>query len=80
MVVFMLYNNIRALAKLKKKGKKIGKLRYKYGKFRSFKVQEFQNQFNAIVTGNRLDELYISLGRTLYSSPHRGEDEVIIKR
>ncbi len=26
MVVFMLYNNIRALAKLKKKGKKIGKL------------------------------------------------------
>ena len=47
----MLYNNIRALAKLKKKGKKIGKLRYKYGKFKSFMNQ---SGFK-IETGGRLD-------------------------
>jgi len=37
MVVFMLYNNLKVLRELKKKGKKVGKLRYKkYGKFKSF--------------------------------------------
>ena len=37
MVVFMLYNNLKVLAELKKKGKKVGRLRYKkYGKFKSF--------------------------------------------
>jgi len=53
MVVSMLYNNLKALSEpeLKKKGKKIGKLRYKYGKFRSFMNQ---SGFK-IETGSRLD-------------------------
>jgi len=51
MAVFMLYNNLRALAELKKKGKKVGKLRYKYGKFKSYMNQ---SGFK-IETGNRLD-------------------------
>ena len=47
----ILYNNLKALAELKKKGKKVGKLRYKYGKFRSFMNQ---SSFK-IETGSRLD-------------------------
>jgi len=44
MVVFMLYNNLKALSelkkRLKKRGRKVGKLRYKkYGKFKSFMNQ-----------------------------------------
>ena len=40
MVVFMLYNNLKALSELKKRGRKVGKLRYKkYGKFKSFMNQ-----------------------------------------
>ncbi|MHC1611634.1 MAG: helix-turn-helix domain-containing protein, partial [Candidatus Methanospirareceae archaeon] len=36
MVLFMLYNNLKAMRELKKKGKKVGKLRYKkYGQFKS---------------------------------------------
>ena len=59
MVVFMLYNNLKALAELKKKGKKVGKLQYKkYGKFKSFILN--QSGFNIIETGNRLDRLYLS--------------------
>ena len=38
MVVLMLYNNLKAMRDLKKRGKKVGKLRYKYGKFRSFRA------------------------------------------
>ena len=51
MAVFMLYNNLRALAELKKKGKKVGKLRYKYGKFKS---SMNQSGFK-IETGSKLD-------------------------
>jgi len=51
MVVLMLYNNLKAMKDLKKKGKKVGKLRYKYGKFKSFMNQ---SGFK-IETGGRLD-------------------------
>ena len=59
MVVFMLYNNLKALSALKKRGKKVGKLRYKkYGKLKSFILN--QSGFKLIETGSRLDMLYIS--------------------
>ena len=59
MVLFMLYKNLKALRGLKKKGRKVGRLRYKkYGRFKSFILN--QSGFNIIKTGNRLDRLYIS--------------------
>nr|MCR5853277.1 hypothetical protein [Methanophagales archaeon] len=83
MVVFMLYNNLKALAELKKKGKKVGKLRYKkYGKFKSFILN--QSGFKLIKTGNRLDRLYISKVGEVPIRIHRPVEgkikQVIIKR
>jgi len=83
MVVFMLYNNLRALAELKKKGKKVGKLRYKkYGKFKSFILN--QSGFKLIKTGNRFDRLYISKVGEVPIRVHRSIEgrikQVIIKR
>ena len=58
MVVFMLYNNLKALSALKKRGKKVGKLRYKkYGKFKSFILN--QSGFKLIETGSRLDVIHL---------------------
>ncbi len=59
MVLFMLYNNLKALRELKHNGKKVGKLRYKkYGNLKSFILN--QSGFKVIKTGKRLDKLYIS--------------------
>jgi len=83
MVVFMLNNNLKALAELKKRGKKVGKLRYKkYGKFKSFILN--QSGFKLIKTGNRLDKLYISKVGEVPIRVHRSVEgrikQVIIKR
>ena len=83
MVVFMLNNNLKALAELKKKGKKVGKLRYKKrGKFKSFILN--QSGFKLIKTGNRLDRLYISKVGEVPIRIHRPVEgrikQVIIKR
>jgi len=83
MIVFMLYNNLKVLAELKKKGKKVGKLRYKkYGKFKSFILN--QSGFKLIRTGNRLDKLYISKVGEVPIRVHRSVEgrikQVIIKR
>ena len=83
MVVFMLYNNLKVLAELKKKGKKVGKLRYKkYGKFKSFILN--QSGFKIIETGSRLDKLYISKVGEVPIRIHRTVEgrikQVIIKR
>ena len=83
MVVFMLYNNLKVLAELKKKGRKVGKLRYKkYGKFKSFILN--QSGFKLIKTGNRLDRLYISKVGKVPIRVHRPVEgkikQVIIKR
>jgi len=83
MVVFMLYNNLKALSALKKKGKKVGKLRYKkYGKFKSFILN--QSGFKIIETGKRLDKLYISKVGEVPIRIHRPIEgkikQVIIKR
>jgi len=83
MVVFVLYNNLKVLAKLKKKGKKVGKLRYKkYGKLKSFILN--QSGFKLIKTGNRFDRLYISKVGEVPIRMHRSIEgkikQVIIKR
>jgi len=83
MVVFMLYNNLKALAELKRKGKKVGKLRYKkYGKLKSFILN--QSGFKIIKTGNRSDRLYISKVGEVPIRIHRPVEgkikQVIIKR
>ena len=83
MVVFMLYNNLRALAELKKKGRKVGRLRYKKrGKFKSFILN--QSGFKLIETGNRFDRLYISKVGEVPIRIHRSIEgnikQVIIKR
>ena len=57
MVLFQLYNNLRVLTKLKKNGRRVGKLRYKkYVK--SFILN--QSGFKVIKTDKRLDSLFIS--------------------
>lgn len=59
MVLFMLYNNLKALRELKKNGRKVGKLRYKkYRHVKSFILN--QSGFKVIKTDKRLDRLYIS--------------------
>ena len=83
MVVFMLYNNLKALSALKKRGKKVGKLRYKkYGKFKSFILN--QSGFKLIEKGSRLDKLYISKVGEVPIRMHRSIEgrikQVIIKR
>jgi len=83
MVVFMLNNNLKALAEMKKRGKKVGKLRYKkYGKFKSFILN--QSGFKIILTGDRLDKLYISKVGEVPIRVHRSIEgrikQVIIKR
>ena len=83
MVLFMLYNNLKALRELKKKGRKVGKLRYKkYGNFKSFILN--QSGFKVIKTGNRLDKLRISKVGDVPIQIHReieGEiKQVIVKQ
>ena len=83
MVNHRLWSNIRVLHELKKKGRKVGKLRYKkYGKFKSFILN--QSGFKIIQTGNRLDRLYISKVGEVPIRIHRFIEgnikQVIIKR
>jgi len=83
MVLFMLYNNLKALRELKKKGRKVGRLRYKkYGKIKSFILN--QSGFKVIKTGSRLDRLYISKVGDIPIRAHReieGEiKQVIVKQ
>jgi len=53
------YSNLSSLVALKKKGRKVGRLRYKkYGQFKSFILN--QSGFKVKTTGNRLDNLYVS--------------------
>jgi len=83
MVLFMLYNNLKALRELKKKGRKVGKLRYKkYGQFKSFILS--QSGFKVIKTGKRLDRLYISKVGDIPIRIHREIEgkikQVIVKR
>ena len=82
MVLYQLYSNLRALAKLKKNGKKVGKLRYKGKWFKTFVYN--QSGFKIIRTGKRLDKLHLSKIGNIPIRIHReikGKiKQVIIKR
>lgn len=76
MVLFMLYNNLKALRELKKKGRKVGRLRYKkYSQFKSFILN--QSGFKVKITGNRLDKLYVSKVGDIPIKLHRQVEGVI---
>lgn len=56
---YRLFSNLRALARLKKNGKKVGRLRFKgKGWFKTFTYN--QSGFKIIKTNNRLDKLHLS--------------------
>jgi len=82
MVLHQLYSNLKALAKLKKNGKKVGKLRYKGKWFKTFIYN--QSGFKIIETGRRLDKLHLSKIGDIPIRIHRkikGKiKQVIIKR
>jgi putative transposase len=57
--VYRLFSNLKALAKLKEKGKKVGRLRFKgNGWFKTFTYN--QSGFELRKTGKRLDRLHLS--------------------
>jgi putative transposase len=59
MVVYQLFSNLKALAQLKQKGKKVGRLRFKgKGWFKTFTYN--QSGFELRKTGKRLDRLHLS--------------------
>jgi len=82
MVLHQLYSNLKALAKLKKNGKKVGKLRYKGKWFKTFVYN--QSGFKIIRTGKRLDKLHLSKIGDIPIRIHREIEgkikQVIIKR
>lgn len=58
-VLYQLYSNLRALSQLKKRGKKVGRLRFK-GRDRYNCFVYNQTGYKIIETGNRLDKLHLS--------------------
>lgn len=83
MVLFTLYSNLSSLVALKKKGKKVGRLRYKrYGSFKSFILN--QSGFKIKTTENRFDKLYVSKVGDIPIMIHREIEgdikQVIIKK
>ena len=82
MVLYQLYSNLKALSRLKKKGKKVGKLRYKGKWFKTFVYN--QSGFKIIRTGKRLDKLHLSKIGDIPIRIHREIEgkikQVIIKR
>lgn len=57
MVLYQLYSNLKAISRVKKKGKKVGRLRFKKSRF---SLNYNQSGFKLIKTSNRLDSLYLS--------------------
>lgn len=74
MVLFQLYNNLKVLSKLKKNGRRVGKLRYKKY-LKSFILN--QSGFKFIKTDKRLDKLYISKVGDIPIRIHRMIEEKI---
>jgi len=78
MVNYQLWSNIKALSQLKKKGKKVGKLRYKTGN--SFKTLNF-NQSGFGIDGNKLILSKVGAIRIKLHRPIEGEIKgIIVKR
>lgn len=83
MVLHQLYSNLRSLTALKKKGRKVGRLRFKgKGWFKTFTYN--QSGFRILTTGKRLDVLHLSKIGNVPMRVHReiqGEmKQVIVKR
>lgn len=80
---YRLFSNLRALAKLKKNGKKVGKLRFKSkSRFKTFSYN--QSGFKIVATDKRLDKLHLSKVGDIPIRVHRKIDgrikQVIVKR
>jgi len=83
MVLYQLYSNLKTLSRLKKNGKKVGRLRFKSkGRYKTFVYN--QSGFKLIKTGKRLDILHLSKIGDIPIRVHRQVDgkikQVIIKR
>jgi len=83
MVLYQLYSNLRALSRLKRNGKKVGRLRFKgKGWYKTFIYN--QSGFKLLKTGERLDLLCLSKIGDMPIRVHRvveGEiKQVTIKR
>jgi len=83
MALYHLYSNLKALSRLKKSGKRVGRLRFKgKGWFKTFTYN--QSGFKLIRTGKRLDLLYLSKIGDVPVRLHRGVEgnikQVIIKK
>ena len=58
-ILLQLYSNLRALGRLKKNGRRVGRLRFrKYGRYKTFVYN--QTGFKLIETGTRLKKLHLS--------------------
>jgi len=83
MVLYQLYSNLKALSQLKKKGKRVGRLRFKVeGWYKTFTYN--QSGFNLLKTGKRLDVLCLSKIGDIPIRVHREVEgaikQIIIKR
>jgi putative transposase len=81
--VYRLFSNLRALAQLKKNGKKVGRLRFKgKGWFKTFTYN--QSGFKLRKTGKRLDRLWLSKIGAIPIRVHREIEEnikqIVIKK
>ena len=58
-ILLQLYSNLRALSRLKKNGRRVGRLRYrKYGRYKTFVYN--QTGYKLMETGTRLKKLHLS--------------------
>lgn len=83
MVLHQLYSNLKALSRLKKNGRKVGRLRFKgKGWFKTFVYN--QSGFKLIRTGKRLDLLHLSKIGDIPIRIHRPVEgrikQVVVKR
>ena len=83
MVLYQLYSNLKALLRLKKNGKKVGRLRFK-GKGWYKTINYNQSGFKLMKTGRRLDLLHLSKIGDIPIRVHRSVEgeikQVVIKR
>ncbi|MEM3532053.1 MAG: transposase [Candidatus Methanomethyliaceae archaeon] len=83
MVLHQLYSNLKSLSRLKKNGKKVGRLRFKgKGWYKTFVYN--QSGFRLIKTGKRLDSLHLSKIGSIPIRVHRTIEgrikQVMVKR
>ncbi|MBU4266040.1 MAG: transposase [Candidatus Altiarchaeales archaeon] len=82
-VLFQLYSNLKVLSRLKKNGRKVGRLRFKkYGRYKTFVYN--QTGFKLIGNGNRYQKLYFFKIGEIPIRAHRKVEgkikQVLVKR